>query len=328
MKKVLAGLLVAAMSLSLFACQGNAAKPEETKAETKMEEKKAEENGAKIVFDDYGRQVTLEARPTKVVTSAPNTTELMVALGLGEYVVGTSYHNHSRGPLPEYEEVMNKIPEITHSAPTMEAVVGSGADFVYGIDWTFEGDFTVETLAEHGIQVMTNAASNMDELYKEITTLGEIFGVQDRAKKLIEDQQKRIAAVQEKIKGQEPKKVLVYDSISGKGIFTAGKKNIFDQLIRLAGGNNFVTIEDKAWTNISIEEAVKEDPDFIIITDYETPTADEKIAGIKNDPIMSNLHAVKDDHFLVIPLEAAFPSARAALVVETIAKTLYPDLFK
>ena len=63
-----------------------------------------------MIFDNYGREVVVSAMPQKVLTLGPNCTELFVALGLTDYIVGNSLKNHSRGPLPEYAEEFANIP--------------------------------------------------------------------------------------------------------------------------------------------------------------------------------------------------------------------------
>ncbi len=55
-----------------------------------------------LTLDNYGREVVITEKPTKVLTLGPNATELFIALGLEDLVIGKSLDNHSRGPLPEY----------------------------------------------------------------------------------------------------------------------------------------------------------------------------------------------------------------------------------
>jgi len=57
-----------------------------------------------LTFDNYGREITLTAKPQKVLTLGPNCTELFVALGLTDYIIGNSLQDHSRGPLPDYAD--------------------------------------------------------------------------------------------------------------------------------------------------------------------------------------------------------------------------------
>ncbi len=280
-----------------------------------------------LILDNYGREITLEARPQRVVTAGPNCTELFIALGLEDLVVGKSCENHAQAPLAEYQSAYESIPELTFGYPTLEAVVGSGADFLYAIDWVFGGDFTPEALEEYGIAVYSNSAASVEEVFSEISDLGEIFGVQEQAQSFIDSQKERIAAVQSVISGQTPRKVFCYDSDTGSGVYTAGGPNIETELIALAGGENICAQLDKAWVGVSLEEILRQQPDAIIVHDYDAPTAAEKIAAIQGDPILSQLECVQNNRFIVLPLEDAFPGSRAADCVETLAQGLYPELF-
>ena len=88
-----------------------------------------------MTFQNYDREVTVTKKPEKVLTLGPNCTELFAALGLEDYVVGRSLINHSRGPLDEYADAVNSIPELNYSSATREAILTSGADFIYALDW-------------------------------------------------------------------------------------------------------------------------------------------------------------------------------------------------
>lgn len=281
-----------------------------------------------LTIDNYGRTITFNQKPQKILTLGPNCTELFVALGLADYVIGNSLNNHSRGPLPEYAEEYNKIPELNYGSATREAVIASGADFIYGIDWQFGGDnLDIEELESLGIITYVNRATTLEEIFKEIDDIGKIFAIEDNAKKFVAEQKARIQAVQEKIRGKEPVKVLVYNS-GGDGVFTAGGTNFETLLIELAGGKNiFDDIRDKQWTTVSYEEILKRKPDIILIHDYDVPSLDQKVKDIKNDPVLSKLECVQKERFAYITLESVLPGNRMAYTVEKLAESFYPELF-
>lgn len=281
-----------------------------------------------LTFDNYGREVVVTKKPEKVLTLGPHSTELFIALGLGDYIIGNSLDNHSRGALPEYEEEYANIPELTYGSATREAVISSGADFIYGIDWEFgEGGLDVEELEGLGITTYMNSATTLDQIYQEILDIGKIFQIENVAEQYVADQKARIAAVQEKISGKEPINVLVYDS-GGDGVFTAGGTNFETLLIEHAGGKNiFDDITDKQWTTVSYEEVLKRQPDVIVIHDYDAPPLEKKIEDIKNNPALSQLECVKNENFVVITLESVLPGDRMAYTVESLAKGFYPELF-
>ncbi|WP_226528866.1 ABC transporter substrate-binding protein [Metabacillus niabensis] len=315
--------LAIVMTGILVGCQSTSSEPMKKESEEKTA------NYETLTFDNYGRDLDITEKPQNVLTLGPNSTELFVALGLTDYVIGNSLDNHSRGPLPEYEAEYKKIPELTYGSATREAVTTSGADFIYGIDWEFGGEgLDVEELESFGIKTYMNSATTLEEIYQEIHDIGKIFEIEDVATDFVTDQKARIAAVQEKVPSQEPVKVLVYDS-GGDGVFTAGGTNFETLLIELAGGKNvFDDITDKQWTTVSYEEVLARQPDVIVVHDYDAPSLEQKIKDIKNDPALSQLDSVKNERFVSITLESVLPGDRMAYAVETLAKGFYPEKFE
>lgn len=287
-----------------------------------------EEQGETQTFDNYGRTVEITKVPEKVLTLGPNCTELFIALGLQDKIIGTTLSNHSRGPLDEYKETYEKIPELTHASATREAVLSSGADFIYGIDWEFgEEALDLDELTTFGITTYMNSATTLDQIYQEISDLGKIFQIEDKAQAFIQDQKDRIAQVETKVATQEPIKVLVYDS-GGNGVFTCSGSNFETLLIEKAGGKNiFDDLNSAQWVTVSSEEVLHRQPDVILIHDYDTPSLEEKIKEIKADPALSQLECVKQERFVSIPLESVLPGDRMAYTIEHLAKGFYPAVF-
>ncbi|MDR1576214.1 MAG: ABC transporter substrate-binding protein [Treponema sp.] len=280
-----------------------------------------------LVFDNYGRTVTVTGRPEKVLALGPNCAETLVALGLADYIAGTSLRNHSRGPLPQYEEAFKRIPELNHGSATREAVISSGADFIYGIDWEFGGDgLDIDELAGYGMTVYMDAAQTLEQTYQEINDIGKIFGVEDRAATFVAGQKARIASVKQKLEGRAPVKVLVYDS-GNDGVFTCSGANFETLLINESGGKNvFDDLREKAWVTVSYEEVLKRSPEAIIIHDYDSPSVEAKLAEIKANDTLSQLDAVRNNRFVIIELESVLPGDRLAYTVEKLAKGLPPEI--
>ena len=337
-KRAIALLLAGAMTASMLTACGTqkttgkveATETTETAADSaaETEAKDASDSEYPMTFENYGREVTITQKPQKVLTLGPNCTELFAALGLGDYIIGRSLINHSRGPLPEYADVVNNIPELNYSSATREAILTSGADFIYALDWEISDEgCNIDEVADYGMTVYVNSASTLDEQYQEILDIGKIFGVEETAEAFVEDQKARIAAVQEKVKDQEPIKVLVYDS-GNDGVFTCSGINFESLLIGVAGGDNiFKDLDEKQWVTVSYEEVLARDPDVILIHDYDSPSVEEKIQEIKSNPTLSQLDCVKNERFATITLESVLAGDRMAYAVESMAADFYPEVF-
>lgn len=314
MKKIVSIIIIVAVTAALAGCGSSV-------------QKKDSSDYTPVTVQNYGRSITVDSMPQKVVTAGPDCTELMIALGLSDKIAGCCCNNHSRGPLKQWEAEYEKIPEITYGSPTLEAVVGSGCDFFFGIDWVFSGDFTVEALEEYGITVYVCEAQDYDDIWREIRELGEIFGVQEAAEKFAGSEKSRIKEVEETVADEEPLKVLVYDSDTGNGVYTAGGPNIETLFIQSAGGINIFKDIDKAWASVSYEKILEAEPDAVIIHDYEEASYEDNIEKLKKDPILSQLDCVRNERFIKLSLESALPGSRTAYSIEQIAKGLFPDRF-
>lgn len=72
---------------------------------------------------------------------------------------------------------------------------------------------------------------------------------------------------------------------------------------------------------------MKRDPEVILIYDYDTPSADQKINSLLKNPALANVSAIKNKRFVVLPLSDVFEGVRNATAVQIIAKGLHPDKF-
>ena len=280
-------------------------------------------DAAPVTVDNYGRKVTVTQTPQRVLTLGPNCTELFIALGLGDKIIGNTLDN-----LPEYAAEYARVPELNYGSATREAALTSGADFVFGIDWEFGGGgLDIAELEANGMNVLVERASSFDEAYDEIRSLGKIFKIEARAEEFIKEQERRMKAVADKIKGRAPLRVLVYDSGSS-GVFTCSGENFESLLIERADGKNiFGDLGGKQWVTVSYEEVLERDPQVIVIHDYDSPSVEAKIAEIKANSALSQLECVKNERFVTIALESVLPGSRMAYAVERFAAGFYPELF-
>lgn len=328
MKKTVSLLLALSMLFAVTACSNQNENKKSNESISSTQNQSAD-SIYPVTVENYGRNITVTKKPEKVLTLGPNCTELFAALGLENYVIGRSLVNHSRGPLDEYVNDVNNIPILNYSSAARESILTSGADFIYAIDWEIsEEGCNIDEVSDYGMTVYVNSASTLDEQYREIIDIGKIFGIEEKARAFVNEQKTRISAVQEKINGEKPVNVLVYDS-GNDGVFTCSGVNFESLLIELAGGKNmFSDLDEKQWVTVSYEEVLKRKPDVILIHDYDSPSVEEKIAEIKSNPALSQLDCVKNERFAVITLESVLPGNRMAYAVENMAKAFYPDAFK
>lgn len=346
MKKVISLMLVLVLALSCLAgcasstpaAQTTAAAAEttteattEAAAETAAE---AEDYGT-VVIENGDRTVTFTEMPTGVLCANLYSAENMVMLGLGDYIVGKNVHtNPAEVPLPELADAFENIPEIERSN---ENAVASGADLLIGQISAFKDTAwgSYEQLEAEGINCLTItgtlvADETVEDVYTDIENLGKIFKVEDKAAALIADMKASIAETGSKVadvaEADKPN-VFVFDMYKEDQIYTTAA-GLESNLIELAGGINATRNQaDSRWFYTSVETLIAANPDIIIINDYGSQTVEEKIAYITGNPACSDIPAVVNNKFLVIPLVTVMQDIRAASACQTMAEYFYPDLF-
>ncbi|MGI6091222.1 MAG: ABC transporter substrate-binding protein [Saccharofermentanales bacterium] len=277
-------------------------------------------------------EVTYTKVPEKVISLNLHTTENLIALGLEDKIIGTAYTNAE--VLPEYADIFNKIPKIAEQYPSWEVLVEADPDFVIGRNSAFgeKGVTAISDFLDSGIMVYVpietyTPGSTIEATYEDFRNLGRIFNVEEKAEAIINEMQGKVEGVAEKISGNTEKlRVFVYDAGDDQA-FTSGQ-SLESNLIDLAGGENIFNDIEKTWSNVSWEEIVNRNPQVIVINDYGETTAQEKIDFLLAKPGLSEVDAIKNNHFVVLQLPTIFTGIRNGDAVEILAKGFYPDLFK
>ncbi len=350
MKKLGIFLLALLLALNLMACTPQTEAPAETtaatteaatteaatteapttEAATTAAPEKAFEPFSVVTFED--KEVTFDHVPERVVSFNLHTTENLLALGLGDKMVGRSYDNAE--VLEKFKADYDKVPQLAEKYPSFEVLLGADPDFVYGRSSAFgeKGVGSVQTFVDNGImpyvsQATYTAGATMQDTFDDFETLGKIFGVENRAQAIVDEMKSQIKMVEDKLADKGEKlKVFVYD-FGTDDAFTAGQ-SLESDIIEKAGGHNVFSNIEKTWVRVSWEEVVESNPDVIVINNYGDTTAEEKINALKENPALSGITAVKEDRFVVLPLPSVFTGIRNGDAIVYLAKEFYPDVFK
>ncbi|QEU77453.1 ABC transporter substrate-binding protein [Streptomyces subrutilus] len=287
--------------------------------------------GFPYTVTNCGVSSTYQAPPKRAVTMNQHATEILLALGLEDRVVGSAYLDDA--VLPAYRPAYDKIKVLAAEYPSKEVLLGADPDFVYG---GYSSAFDKaqgrdrEGLAKSGIdsrlsvEYCTDGRVGLDQLKTEITEVARTFGVPERGAELIRDEQRRIDAVTARVKDLPRPSVFVYDS-GETSAFTSGGKGIGNEIVSLAGGTNSFADLDDTFGDVSWEKVIERAPETILIYDYGGTTVEAKKQRLLNDPALAAVPAVKNQRFVVLPLSSAVLGVRVADAVESLGRQLHPD---
>jgi iron complex transport system substrate-binding protein len=291
--------------------------------------------GFPLTIDNCGETVTVDAPPSRAIGYYQQSTELLLALGLQDSMVGTVYPDNP--PLPRYAPAYEAMPEISDKDASFEQLLAADPDFVYGgYGSTFDEaqGRSRKAFADAGITTYLNpeycatAPITMDDVYAEVDRIATIFGVPDRADGLIGQMRDSVARAGAQVQDVTPLKAFVYDSGEDTA-FTAGGQGIGNQILELAGARNVFADLDDTFADVSWEQVLVRNPDVIVIYDYfGTPSVEEKKAFLKSRADLAGLPAIRDDRFAVLTLQDAVLGVRAPYAVGELAAQLHPDRFQ
>lgn len=274
-----------------------------------------EDKGSSLKFEDsYHREISIDKIPSRVVSIAPNITEIIFALGKDEVLVGrTEYCDY-----PVEAGRIASIGSITE--PNIEKIVELNPDIVIASSH-FQKE-TLKKLENLGLKVIIfKEEESFNGLYQLIGQVGRLLGAEGKAAQLVSDLQKKVFDITGKVANFSKPKVYYIVFYGDGAFFTAGKDTFIGNMLEMAGGVNGAA-DSKGW-QYSIEKIVEKNPEILICSKYyHSKDIITKTPGFKD------LKAVKEGRLLEIDhnlLDRQGP--RLAEGLETLARLLHPEIF-
>jgi iron complex transport system substrate-binding protein len=268
-----------------------------------------------LSIDNCGVELVLDAAPQRVVTIKSTATEMLLALGLGDRIVGVGFQD---GPAPEpWTAAAAALLILSDKLPSQEVVLEAEPDFVYG-GWesNFAADGAGErpTLATLGVATYVSPAAcrsikpaklTFDEVFAEIGEMGAIFDATPAAETLIAEQRAALAAVTSDARGL----TALWYSSGTKAPYVGAGSGAPQMMLEALGLENIMAGVDEGWVAASWEAVVDANPDVIVLVDAVWNSAEQKKKLLAENPITSQLDAVVNQRYLVIP----FPASEAGV---------------
>ncbi|MFV0491369.1 MAG: ABC transporter substrate-binding protein [Pseudorhodobacter sp.] len=285
-----------------------------------------------ITVQSCDRTVRFDRPPKAAVSNDVNLTEIMLALGLSDRMVGYSGVSGWKTLDETLRKGVAELPELSPKYPSKEILLGAGADFFFA-GWNYGmrlgGEVTPETLAPLGIavyeltescaHVMQRSKADLKDLYGDMLNLGKIFGIEERAEALVG---KYRAEVEQITASQHPllraPRVFIYDS-GEDAVFTAGRYAMPTALIETAGGINIMEDLERSWAEIGWDTVIDRNPEVIVIVNYGEVTAAQKIAFLENNPALAGIDAVRNQRYVILEYVEATPGPRNISAIRKLA---------
>jgi iron complex transport system substrate-binding protein len=268
---------------------------------------------ARTVKDQTGRMVNVPENPHRLVSLAPNITEIVYALGLGDELVGDTDNC-------DFPPRATSKPHVgTMVNPSLERIVALKPDLALGTPEANRRE-TADQLERLGVPVYGVTANTLAGTLASIEDLGKVLGRAAEASRLVAQMQARIDRVGNRIKGQpEPRVLLV---VWYRPLITVGPGTFIADVIRAAGGNPIGENLKGEWPRLTLEELLPLNPDVILFpkTESFSPSLEE----FRALPGWKDLRAVKDGRMCFVSETIERSGPRLVDALEELANLLHP----
>lgn len=283
-----------------------------------------------LTIDNCGTSVTFEAAPTRVVTVKSSTTEMLLALGAGDTIVGTAFPD---GPAPApWTEAAAAVPVISDKVPSNEVVLAEEPDLVYaGWESVFSADGAGERPALEALGVRTLVAPSackekqyrpdpltFDDVFAEITQIGAIMDRSADAEALVATQRADLETVVRDTRGLSA----LWFSSGSDTPYVGGGIGAPALIMETAGLTNIAADIDDSWGPMGWEAVAAADPDVIVLVDSPWNSAEKKIGILEGSPVTAELSAVKNEAYVVVPFPATEAGVRTVSAAASVADQL------
>lgn len=305
-------LITLLLALSLAACgQNNAtqnnnslgAATESTQNEIAVQESQ-QSAYPKTFVDGRGKEVVINAKPTKIVSTTLAVDEYLVELADISNIVAVTGLSAD----PSISNVAGKTDTIAikFESVTAEQILALQPDLV--LIPTYVNPEVLDQLDTAGIttyQVVDD--SSFEGIFNSVKVIGDIIGEEAKAEALLADLTNRYEHLTaDAIKVSEPKRVLYYTEY----LSSVTDNTTIGQMISLAGGKNVIAeagiVGDDYpdYPNVSKELLVSLNPEVIFTTAWGwTQGEGEEPAFVtewKNDPALASVDAIKNNKVYVL----------------------------
>ncbi|MEM0448278.1 MAG: ABC transporter substrate-binding protein [Methanomassiliicoccales archaeon] len=283
-----------------------------------------------ISADALGRTVTVDSY-SRIVSCAPDITELVCAMGKGANLVGvTTYCDYP-------QEVVDR-----KSAGTLVEI---GGYWTPSLESIVEAEPTL-ILISSGVQAHTDLlpqmeslnltvvalypGKNMTEVAQNIRLMGIMFRDEQKAEEILSEMEEILANIRA-ITTVQPVKPKVLFALWLDPVYTTGGSTYVDEIISMAGGRN-VFGDLNGWPQPSMEQIIEASPDVIIVSGtMMMQTPQQIIEGLENDSFWSTIPAVQNHRVYVVVNQAENTFLRQGVrmveATQLLAEILYPDEF-
>jgi iron complex transport system substrate-binding protein len=269
------------------------------------------------VTDEVGRTIRVPQEIHRIVSLAPNLTETIYALGLQDRLVGdTDYCD-----FPPEAQQKPKVGGAVN--PSLESIAALHPDLVL-VTKNLNRLETVDALAEIGIPSYATDPHTVEAIIASVARLSDLLGAPETGATLAAGLERHVSALHERLASVSPRRVLFIVWI--EPLISIGKDTFIADALRDAGAASVID-SSQNWPQVSLEEVVRLQPEFLIFVESHLGTPAHEADTLSDRPGWRLLEAVRNHRYATIGDSINRPAPRLVAAMEDLARQLHPDAF-
>jgi iron complex transport system substrate-binding protein len=264
-----------------------------------------------------GRKVKIPTTVTRIVTLAPNLTETIYALGLEDHLAGDTDYCDMPPAAKAKPHVGNP------QNPSLEAIVALHPDLVLATT-SINRVETADALERLGIAVYTSDPHTVRGMFDSIERMATLIGAAQQGEELVARMRQRLDVLHSRL--QDRPLVHVLFVVWPDPLISIGQNTFIADALRWAGAES-VVLSRQNWPQLSVEEVVRLQPDYIVFTNDHGGGAAAELADLRARPAWRDLDAVESGHVVDVSEEAVRPAPGLVDMIEHLARELHPEAF-
>lgn len=275
----------------------------------------------KIIRDALGTPYSPTHAPRRIISLAPNITEILFALDLGERIVGVTRYCDYPGEALTKEKIGGLVD------PNLEKIKSLNPDLVIG----FRGNplRVIERLSRLKTPVFVlEMGSSFESIFVLIETVGKITKTEKKAEVLINSMKEKYQKLQLALQSviHKPK---VFLSLHGRGLWTCGQESFLHDLLIKAKGENIAGRISRRYMNYNREQLIHDNPEIVVILARSKKEFVQAREWLRRSSHLESLRAVREDRIYFLDANLATrPGPRLIDALAQLAHLLHPEKIK
>ncbi|UCE39975.1 MAG: ABC transporter substrate-binding protein [Candidatus Aminicenantes bacterium] len=278
-------------------------------------------NQSLTIKDDMGHTHVLGDPPQRIISLAPNVTEILFALGLENKIIGvTRYCNY-----PKQAQTKNLIGGLVD--PDLEKIIDLRPDLIIA----FRGNplSVVHRLKDLDLPVFVlEEGTTLESVFDLILKIGQITRKEKAAESLIIPLRENLNKIVQSLKSVETRPK-VFFNLYGKGLWTCGKKCFLNDLVLKAKGVNAAGGIPRAWFSYNREELIHQNPEYIVVIGKSNSDFLEVKTWFTKEAHLESILAVQKGNIYFLNEDLITrPGPRLFQAFDQLVRILHPSILK